>query len=268
MQLAAIAILATGIWPWFAAWRANRGWSLEHAIFWGMAAWASWGVAAIRPGEAADFFSLALTGAAGIAVFGARRPHVAAWNFVVLGLVSVMLLPLVENWVLGARSLDGLRQFFLVATLALVVSNYLPTRFWLASILLGISSGVVATYRLRADSVDSIHAEIARLGILISPWVAWGFARRTSNDSLDARWLDFRDRYGLVWAQRVREQFNRSAQHAGWATYLTWQTLTIDEQDAGRETELRRSLSGLLQRFEPRNDAREPIADSLADSDD
>ncbi|MBX9679317.1 MAG: hypothetical protein K2X38_11190 [Gemmataceae bacterium] len=266
MQLAAMAILATGMWPWFAAWRANRGWSLEHAIFWGMAAWASWGVAAIRPGEAADFVSLALTGAAGIAVFGARRPHVAAWNFVVLGLVGVMLLPLVENWVLGARSLDGLRQFFLIATLALVMSNYLPTRFWPAATLLGISSGIVAAHRLRADSVDPIHAEIARLAVLMSPWFAWRFARRAANDSLEARWLDFRDRYGLVWAQRVREQFNHSAQNAGWATYLTWQTLTIDEQDAAREAEMRRSLSGLLQRFEARDDAREPIADSLGDS--
>ncbi|MFO0863752.1 MAG: hypothetical protein U0744_03690 [Gemmataceae bacterium] len=267
MQLTALALLAAGVWPWWNAWRANRGWSIDHAVLWGMAAWASWGAAAIRPGDSADFVSIALTGAAGVAVFGARRPHVVAWNFVVLGLVSVLLLPLIENWILGARSLDGLRQFFLVATLFLVVTNYLPTRYWLASIVLGSATGMVAAFRLRPDSIDPLHATIARVAILSTPWIAWCFARTATDDSLETRWLDFRDRYGLVWAQRVREQFNRSAHHAGWATHLTWQSFTIEEQDAARISELRRTLSGLLQRFEPRNEAREPVMDSLVDAD-
>jgi hypothetical protein len=265
MQIAVIAMLATGVWPWWTGWRANRGWSIEHAIGWGLAAWASWGVAAFRQGEAADFIALALTGAAGVAAFGARRPHVGAWNFVVLGLVSVMLLPLIENWVLGARSLDGLRQFFLVATLALVVSNYLPTRFWFPSLVLGSACAVVAAHRLRPEWDCAFAAEYARLCILLTPWIAWCFASRANAESLNARWLEFRDRYGLVWAQRVREQFNRSAHHAGWATILTWHALLIDDRDP--EEEVERAIAGLLQRFEPRNEAREPMKGSLEDLD-
>ena len=44
---------------------------------------------------------------------------------------------------------------------------------------------------------------------------------------IDELWLDFRDRFGLFWGQRVREQFNRSAVNAGWPVYLAWRGLRL-----------------------------------------
>jgi len=251
MQWAVLALLATGWWPWLVAWRANRGWSLQHAIFWGMAGWISWGVAAYQPSEAADFIALALSAGAGVAVFGARRPHVLAWDAVVASLLGTMLLPMAERWVLGAQSLDGLRQFFLVAMLALAVSNYLPTRFWLAALVVGIACGIVTTTRLRSDWLAPELADASRRAVLASPWIAWCFRSPANGSPPNLRWRSFRDRFGLVWAERVREQFNRSAHHAGWATTLAWYGLTVDEKDPGSEAEIERTLSGLLQRFEP-----------------
>src|SRR5437016_1984464 len=122
MQLLQDALFLAGFYPLFLAWRSAKGTSLFHAAHWAIAAWMAWGVTLTRLVEGhpnpATFLALALTGAAGVAVLGARRPIVGAWNFVVLGLLAVMLLPLAEMAFVGTRSLDGLRISFLIGTLA------------------------------------------------------------------------------------------------------------------------------------------------------
>jgi hypothetical protein len=69
----------------------------------------------------------------------------------------------------------------------------------------------------------------------------------------DALWLDFRNRYGLIWSQRVREQFNQAAMNAGWPVQLYWQGLvrlsTPEPLDAEMQTEIVNALRALLKRF-------------------
>ena len=66
--------------------------------------------------------------------------------------------------------------------------------------------------------------------------------------------LDFRNRFGLLWGQRVREQFQRSATHAGWPGCLAWSGwLMADNQRALTEeekTEMVKTLKALLKQFE------------------
>src|SRR5262249_42119040 len=86
-----------GSYPLSLAWRANRRTSLLHTLVWASAAWAGWGLTLLavlfEPGflPLVRHAALALTACAGIAVLGARRPGMAAWNFVVLGLLVVFL---------------------------------------------------------------------------------------------------------------------------------------------------------------------------------
>jgi hypothetical protein len=62
-------------------------------------------------------------------------------------------------------------------------------------------------------------------------------------------WLDFRDRWGLVWGQRVREQFNHAAENAGWPIQLRWLGLRrLDDTDLDRP-EFVELLAKTLQRF-------------------
>jgi hypothetical protein len=223
-----------------------------------MAAWLAWGYALLladadAPGlEPARFVALSLTGAAGVAVLGARRPHVAAWDFVVLGLVAVMLLPLIESMFIGTDPNDPLRIFFLSATIGVGLLNYLPTRAAPAVLLMALAAAgeVESLFTAGVDALQLFH-----LLVLLSPWAVWvcwrGGARGVSE--FDRLWLDFRDRLGLFWAQRVREQFNRAAAHAGWPVHLAWRGLhrtgrgdviPSAEQDAMIET-----LRAALQRF-------------------
>jgi hypothetical protein len=273
MYALALAVYLTGIYPLFQAWRAVRRTSLAHAWVWATAAWLTWGIVlALAPIadtallHAARYLGLCLIGCAGVAVLGARRPGVAAWNFVVLGLLAVLLLGWAEEFLIGADvQLGGIRAVFLAATLAITVLNYLPTRLAPAALLL---AGVCAVelWSLLAPATGALLDDgglpwtAFALGFV--PWVAWAFGRRQAQaeTEVDHLWREFRDRYGFVWGQRLREQFNRAAANAGWPMELSWRgleanpgaPLTPELQAAGLET-----LQALLKRFLLRSDGAE-----------
>lgn len=195
------------------AWRANRRTSLGHALVWAMLACLSWFPAFWAHRPALPFLALSLTGAAGVAVLGARRPYVGAWNFVVLGLLAVLLLPLAESMVLDKDLNDPIRMVFMGATIAVGVLNYLPTRAGPAALLLG--AGCLAEIPiLFVPGWDRTEAAwFVPLAVPGSVWIGlfcWLQPRRGLS-AFDERWLDFRDRFGLFWAQRVREHFNNAA---------------------------------------------------------
>src|SRR5262249_11165236 len=124
IYLSAAAPLGVATW-------ANRRTSLLHTIVWTWFAWMIWGLALWAADRRTDYVALCLTGSAGVAVFGARRPGVAAWNFVVAGLLVILLLPLAEGAATDAEfRLGWFRIAFLIALLGMIVTNYLPT--WLA----------------------------------------------------------------------------------------------------------------------------------------
>jgi hypothetical protein len=205
-----------------------------------------------RPEEysvAASYLALALTGCAGMAVLGARRPGVIAWNFVVAGLLAVLLLPLAEGW--GEPRLGPLRTGFLAATVLVVPFNYLPTRLGPAALLLATGCGVELAALFSYTGVEEMRtlgSFVVCGGVLvaISPWMAWGLmkGRRRPSSNFDQMWLDFRDRFGLTWTLRLREQFNRAAANAGWSVHLGWSGL---QGQVGEE--MISTLQALLKRF-------------------
>lgn len=226
----------SGAYPLGIALWANRASSLLHAVCWAAAAWLAWGaligMAALRPEAvppAARYVALTLTGCAGVAVLGARRPGTAAWDFVVLGLLAVLMLPLGESWLAGeGLTLSAFRLVFLAATVAVGLLNYLPTRLAAGAVLLALACGL--EIMLLGPTREAILHETAVhwLCLVLAPWAAWaGLRRPTPTAEFDRLWLDFRDRFGLVWGQRLREQFNRSAAHAGWSVVLRWQGLRL-----------------------------------------
>ena len=267
MRVILFLLFLTAAWPLARAWAANRGTALIQAIHWAGAAWLAWlltillsdtagSQAGVEPGR---YLALSLTGCAGVAVLGARRPHVGAWNFVVLGLLAVQVLPLAEQILANKESFGSLRFAFLGATVAVGILNYLPTRLAGAALLLTLAcSGEMIVLcapeigQARLTAIDLL----AQACLVLTPWAAWASWRKpkTSHILFDRLWLYFRNRFGLVWGQRVREQFNHSARNNGWQVWLSWQGLRriglVTDPDLSTQKDFVETLSGLLKRFE------------------
>jgi hypothetical protein len=258
--------VAAGAYPLFEAWRANRRTTLQGALLWAAAAWLSWGFALTNPdNDDLGTLALCLTGCAGIAVLGARRPQVFAWNFVVLGLAGVMILPLLEGMVIRVHSFNVERKIFLGGILLVALGNYAATRFFDAVIAIG---AVCALWFWKITCSATAHepvrnAEMNLLAALVlgaGPWLAWGSRQAIVRDRLDADWLAFRDRFGFVWAARVREQFNAAAKNAGLPIQLGWKGSTKPESDGERALDdankILKALTKRFERYENEDDAR------------
>jgi hypothetical protein len=92
------------------------------------------------------------------------------------------------------------------------------------------------------------------------PWAGYVSWRRAAppRTAFDRLWWEFRNRYGLVWGQRVREQFNRAAANAGWPVQLHWYGLLhfagADSVDEEMRLDMFQTLQALLKRFGPESD--------------
>jgi hypothetical protein len=265
MQFLLTAFYLTSTYPLARAWALNRTTSLGHAVVWVAVAWLSWLPAAIglesATSDAALYGSLCLTGCAAVAVLGARRPLVGAWNYVLIGLLVVLLLPLAESALHGKPLFDPLRFVFLGGTLAVGVLNYLPTRLWCAVMLAGLACAVELGKLSGSAESEGSPAMFVWL-VPIACWVGLLSIRRNRDgiSQCNREWLDFRDRFGLFWGQRVREQFNRAAENAGLPAHLFWSGLKrksrASELSAAEQTALVETLRAMLKRFGSAEDSQ------------
>jgi hypothetical protein len=178
---------------------------------------------------------------------------------VVAALLAINLLPLAESLLAaGILQLNVFRVTCLAGTLAVGVLNYLPTHFAPAALalLFGCTlevASLVTSTRMGQDY--RLVFEIGCIPIVCTPWVAYlsGRSRQLAASEFDQLWLDFRNRFGFVWAQRLREQFNRSAANAGWPVVLRWQGLRLTpgslRPEPALQTAMVAALRALLKRF-------------------
>lgn len=197
--------LLLGFYPLFVAWRSSAGSTIRHALGWAVAAWAAWCVGVSPEWR---YVALSLTACAGVAVLGARRPGAGAWHFVVAGLLVTLLLPLLMG--LGELRLQREQVWFLGAVLLVGVANYLPTRLFVSAALLmaccALELAVIAGWR-EPSAIDPLL-------LLAVPWTAWLVRPSAQLSRADRAWWLFRHRFGFLWSERMRDQFNRAADNA------------------------------------------------------
>jgi hypothetical protein len=233
-----LALLA-GFYPLLVAWRSSAGSTIRHALGWAVVAWAAWCVGGSPEWR---YVALSLTACAGVAVLGARRPGVGAWHFVVLGLLITLLLPLFMG--LGGLRLQPEQVWFLGAVLLVGVANYLPTRLFLPAALLlaccALELAAVAGWRERRPAESLL--------LLAVPWGAWLVRPSPRLSRVDRAWWLFRHRFGFLWSERMRDQFNRAADNAALGATLGRGGLVgpMTEEARGRAESL---LEALLGRF-------------------
>src|SRR5262245_44368336 len=179
MMWLTVTVLLSAAYPLGRAWLANRRTTLRSAMTWAAGAWAVWLISfsALALGDESSaalgrYLGLVLTGCAAVAVLGARRPGVAAWNFVVLGLLAVLLLPLARG--LGQARLEVVHVIFLAAILLVGLLNYLGTRLTLAVLLAGLGCGLAFAALVTPAWLDEGSSELlllAGLSLGLAPWL-------------------------------------------------------------------------------------------------
>jgi hypothetical protein len=89
----------------------------------------------------------------------------------------------------------------------------------------------------------------------LSPWIAWALVswQSRSHTEFDRVWVNFRNSFGMIWALRIRDQFNRSAANSRQAYRLGWSGLQSTGPTPSPESSINQALAtlrALLKRFD------------------
>ncbi len=255
------------------------GTTLVAPVFWGwvavgtvagveLIAAAGFGGAAPRWLGVARYIAAMATFCPLIAVLGAKRPQDRAWQLIVVALWFVLSLPALQDMIYHYGrpvSIDPAWRWFLLILIAAGLVNYLPTRYWPSSALLGAGQILLLIDYLPFDLQwplgDGARVPVAlsffAVGSLL-PALGWPRASLTPraaehSPAAEKLWRDFRDAYGMLWAVRIGER-------AGAAPHVASNSLTASKREnqasgtaqASPESDvqqLERTLIAHLQRF-------------------
>jgi hypothetical protein len=266
-----VAIL-TALLPLAHAQRAARGTALGAAVAWAGLAVAlglAGQVVALRePLESGRPVAGHLAYLAVLAVFAtllmvlnARRPGAGAWAILMALLVLVFLIPWLEGSGLGRRTSELARlrlempwSLFFGVVAATGVANYLPTRAGPAALAVGLGLGLELAALVRTDWPTAARARVwsaVPWTLALGVWLAEAASRRKSpgRSDLERAWLWFRDAWGVAWALRVRDRFNRAAESAGWPSRLAWPGVERPDASTDEPPAAFATFQGLTRRF-------------------
>jgi hypothetical protein len=212
-----------------------------------------------------------------MAVLGAKRPQDRGWQWVVLSLWAVLLVPAIQT--VAARSGPRLELFpawrlLIAALIVMGLLNYLPTRYAIPAVLFSIGQTFLVSPYL-FNEIDGRTYQKSGLAALIAAVTAasiissrWKLAPRASEDEraplrqLNLRWFAFRDGWGAFWGLRVLQRVNQTAELSGWPVQLEWWNGFVPAPDnsskgsddsllnAQTAAHIQQTLDSLLRRFE------------------
>ena len=207
------------------------------------------------------------------ALLGAKRPQNREWKYIVFAMWIVLATPAASTMMFPQAEFaaSGIWTLLLLVLFCLNLANYLPTKFWLASILFAAAQFVLLHEHVAILNstalVKVLFANVSTSGqlacaiCLTLAAVAAAFAfhrlfsRSAATTGVDRVWLDFRNSYGAVWALHIAERFNTASRAANWNIILQWNGLQHppnrdgpphDEEVAAA---IEQSLRNLLRRF-------------------
>ena len=261
--------LGSAFWPLAVAERRARGTALRPMIAWALLSVAlgmiAQGVArdgpvsSGRPAAGAwAYLAMLASLAATITACNARRPGGGAWAILMGLLILVFCIPWLEGSGLAQRGarwgpprLDAPWNWFLGVLIVAGATNYAPTRYGAAALVLALSMALAGFARGR-PSIEASMASVAPWGMALAIWTAEACSRGSRGPAgTDRLWHWFRDHWGVVWALRVQDRFNRAAETGSWGVRLGWfglephaSAFAANAPEAAEAT-----LQGLLRRF-------------------
>lgn len=187
------------------------------------------------------FCAAATTFCPTMAILGAKRPQDRAWQFIVASLWMVIALPALQSLVYApgrSLDLDNAWRWFLLLLIVLGAANGLPTRFWLAWLLVAAAQVLLFLEQLPiAASGSGANVVLVAIGLLTlaAALTSFGLPRRASDGTdFDRQWRGFRDAFGTLWGLRVAERFNSAATMYGWGVRLGWRGLVRQTESSDR----------------------------------
>lgn len=202
-----------------------------------------------------------------IAVLGAQRPGVRVWNgFVLVPLVAVLGWPALTVWFRGfppaPLRIETPTALGIAVVATMGLGNYVLIPRWsLAVVLYGAAITFTLLPLTQVEELSPVWHLAAFPCLGLAALAGWFGSRggERHSDPLEQMWADFRDRFGLVWAARIRERVNASAEQEKWCWRLEMQGFQridavetegdgmLNEADTRARTE--HTLKWLLRRF-------------------
>lgn len=210
-----------------------------------------------------------------VALLGAKRPQHSMWHFIVASFFAIMALPAAEVLVLQpgqGLELADIRGWFLWILILGSWINHWGTRQAPAATLRGIGQWLALAPLLPLSNrdLDAWDAAVAVWAVAaIAQTIPWWLSRR--GHPWDTLWLDYRDRFGVVWAERVRERVNAVAVSRRWNFCLAWSgfraTAAADSVpqpwDDEEATKLATVFANVLRRFLAEEELQQRVEELL-----
>jgi hypothetical protein len=222
-----------------------------------------------------------------MAVLGAKRPQDGPWQWIVLSLWIVLVLPALQFILLPAGprfELFAAWKIFLIGLMSLGLLNWLPTKYWLAGCC--FCAGQLALFwetLARMPAIGPLLSGTSNLWGSLGSWLFFasfvlvtlisvlstkgaptdrptleGPDNQGDLIRLNRRWLEFRDRYGSFWGLRILQRVNQTAAICQWPVRLQWWGFEqLNRSDPIKNltvtstqiSEIDRTLNNLLRRF-------------------
>ena len=198
-----------------------------------------------------------------VAVLGAKRPQDRGWQWIVLSLWLIVVWPAAQALAhpAGPRvELFTPWKMFLAGLVAMGPLNYLPTRHWLASMLVAAGQLILLSDYLGISTLNEWQLPSALACFAIAAMTValrrkeHGMTEQTLKDDTE-RWLRFRDGFGAFWAIRVMQRVNETAGLRNWPVRLAWtgfESATGEkspELNKVQNEEIEQTFDTLLRRF-------------------
>jgi hypothetical protein len=194
-----------------------------------------------------------------VAVLGAKRPQDRGWQWVVAALWLVVVWPAAQTLANPAGpdfEIFVAWKIFIVALIAISPLNYLPTRHWLASMLVAGGQVVLFSRFLGINEPDYWFPAAVTCLWLAAMLVMMRRQARVPGDAAlpdqTASWLWFRDAYGAFWGLRIMQRVNETAALRDWPVQLAWsgiEKVKVEAITEAHAAEIDQALGTLLRRF-------------------
>lgn len=208
-----------------------------------------------------DFLSGLTTIAPFVALLGAKRPQDRAWQLIVAALLVLLAFQDFRSWSLDPSMPPALHpawRWLLTALVVMQAANYAPTRHVVAAFLACAGQFALLQPNLAFEWRVMDNAKPAGLLLLAAAVLAataGEFYRPLDGDSYQQLWREFRDRYGALWALRVKERVNvlaeqhRSTMQLSWSGFRQADENTSAVARVGEDDPARKALKSILARF-------------------